>query len=70
MRDPAVRARILGEVNVPEDQAPSRAIATQARRLLQTAPESYFMVPPLDYEPDESRKVKALTAAAGETVKV
>jgi N-acyl-D-amino-acid deacylase len=67
MRDPATRARILSESNVPEDQAPSRAIGLQARRLLQTAPEYYVMTPPLDYEPDESRKVKALAAVDGKT---
>jgi N-acyl-D-aspartate/D-glutamate deacylase len=68
MRDPAVRARILAESNVPADQAPSRSIANQSRRMLQTAPEYYVIGPPLDYEPDESRKVKALAAAAGKTV--
>ena len=47
---------------------PSRAVALQARRLLTTAPEYYVLTPPLDYEPDESSKVKVLAAAAGQTV--
>jgi N-acyl-D-amino-acid deacylase len=68
MSDPSVRSRILSESNVPEDQAPSRSIGLQARRMLQTAPEYYVMTPPLDYEPDDSRKVKALAAATGKTV--
>ena len=68
MRDPAIRARILSESNVPDDQAPSRAVAIQAGRLLRTAPDYYVLTPPLDYEPDESRKVKVLAAAEGKTI--
>jgi N-acyl-D-amino-acid deacylase len=68
MRDPALRARILGESNVPDDQAPSIAFARQARRLQVTAPDYYVLTPPLDYEPDESLKVKVLAEAAGQTV--
>lgn len=68
MRDPARRARILAEDDVSEDQAPSRAVALQSRRLHQTAPDYYVMVPPLDYEPDESSKVKMLASASGKSV--
>lgn len=68
MRDPVLRARILAEADAPEDQLPSRALAQQSKRFAHAAGDHYVMVPPLDYEPDESRKVKILAAAEGKTI--
>ena len=68
MRDPTVRARILQESDVPESQAPSLSVAMQVGRFKQTMPHYYLLRPPLDYEPDESLKVKNLAAAAGVSV--
>jgi N-acyl-D-aspartate/D-glutamate deacylase len=68
MRDPATRAAILAEEDVPDEQAPSRAIAGQAQRFKFTVGNYYVLTPPLDYEPSEDLKVHALAAAAGQTV--
>ena len=68
MRDPALRARILAEADAPPEQMPSRSVALQVWRMRETMAHYYVLTPPLDYEPDASRKVSILAAASGKSV--
>ncbi len=68
MRDPARRAAILSEKNVPVEQAPSARILQSAKNYARILDRFYVMRPPADYEPDESMKLPTIAAAAGKTL--
>ena len=68
MRDPARRAAILSERNVPVEQAPSARVLNAARTYTKILDRFYVMRPPIDYEPDESMKLSTLAAAQGKTL--
>ena len=68
MRDPARRAAILSEPNVPLEQAPSARILQSAKMYMHILDRCYVMRPPADYEPDESMKLPTIAAAEGKTL--
>ena len=67
MRDPQRRRAILTETNVDDDYARDPFILAVLNRLDVTLDRSYILADALDFEPDDSRKVGTLAAAAGLT---
>lgn len=68
MRDSDVKRAILSESNVPAERMPSRAVAVQVERIYKCMGDYFVLKPPLDYEPDEARKVSTLAASSGGSV--
>lgn len=67
MRDPARRAAILSESNVPLDQAPSRRALMLAERLEGVLHRYFVMRPPVDYEPAEDQRLGRIAEATART---
>lgn len=65
MRDPATKRAILQEEDVPVEQAPSPIIHAFARRFLDSAQTLYLLSMPIDYEPDETKRVGFISAQSG-----
>jgi N-acyl-D-amino-acid deacylase len=57
MRDPATRRAILQEEDVPMEQAPSPIIHHFAKRFFESLGGLYLLSMPIDYEPDDSKRV-------------
>jgi N-acyl-D-aspartate/D-glutamate deacylase len=65
MRDPARRAAILSERDVPVEQAPNPIVHGFARRFFDMLGTLYILSLPIDYEPDESTRLDHVSAATG-----
>lgn len=65
MRDPAVRQAILEEEDVPVEQAPSPIIHHFANRFATMAHTLYLLSMPIDYEPDETKRVGSISEQSG-----
>jgi N-acyl-D-aspartate/D-glutamate deacylase len=65
MRDPDLRRKILAEKDCPLEQAPNRMIHFFAGRFASMLETFYVMSQPLDYEPDESRRLDNVAASTG-----
>lgn len=68
MRDPACRAAILAEQNVPVEQAPSARIHMLAERYVKVLDQHYLMSLPLDYEPGLEKRIDHIAAATGRSL--
>ena len=68
MRDPACRARILGEANVAVEAAPSARVLALAEYYAGILDRFYALRPPADYEPDESSRLSSIAAQTGQSL--
>lgn len=68
MRDPARRAAILGEQNVPVEQAPSARIHMLAERYVKLLDHHYLMSLPLDYEPGPEKRIDRIAEETGRSM--
>ena len=68
MRDPARRAAILAEADVPADEAPSARVHMLVERFFSYELGNYYLMDlPLDYEPGSERRIDAVAARTGKT---
>jgi N-acyl-D-aspartate/D-glutamate deacylase len=67
MRDPDLRARILGEENIDGEYASNPAVLKMLNAFIVVLPNTYVLSSTADYEPGPDRLVSALAAAAGKT---
>jgi N-acyl-D-aspartate/D-glutamate deacylase len=65
MRDPDVKRRILAEEDCAIERAPTPMVHHFAGRFAKVLETFYAMSEPIDYEPDESRRLDRIAAAAG-----
>ena len=65
MRDPEVKRRILAEEDCPLDQALTPMVHHFAGRFAKVLETFYALSDPIDYEPDESRRLDRIAAATG-----
>jgi N-acyl-D-amino-acid deacylase len=68
MRDPARRAAIIAEANVPEEQAPNARTLSLAVRFAKVIDRYFVMRLPIDYEPGENQRLDRIAEASGRTV--
>ena len=68
MRDPARRAAILTEANIPADKARDPRALAMAERFVQILHRYYVMRPPVDYEPAEEQRLDRIAEATGRTM--
>jgi N-acyl-D-amino-acid deacylase len=65
MREPGLRREILSEKDCPVEQATNRMTHFFAGRFASMLETFYEMSQPLDYEPDESRRLDNIAASTG-----
>jgi N-acyl-D-amino-acid deacylase len=65
MREPELRRKILSEADCPLELAPTRMVHFFANRFATMLETFYNLAEPIDYEPDESRRLDRIGAATG-----
>jgi N-acyl-D-aspartate/D-glutamate deacylase len=68
MREPARRTAILGESNVAVGDAPTPLIWYWTERVSAILDRYFVMRPPVDHEPDDSQRIRAIAAATGQSI--